>query len=558
MPPRSVPAGFLRQPAPRPIGNPDRGRQILGGELPLAGSILRGDPFALTGLSLICRAELHGFGWLDDLAAVGTHDARLLARRHVLGWIAAHPDPAPRRVEWLPEIAGRRLLRWLFHAGLFQPGLERAAMAQSFDAMQRHLRWLRDGWSSAPEGLPRLEALSALAMAAIHLPGHQDIVEPALLSLGESASAAGFAAFGVSRSPEALLDACALLVWSAEAADAAGLRVPAPLDGVIAELAPVLRGLRHADGALPQFHGGGRGAPGRLDHCLRAASGAAVTARGRPLGFARLARGRSTVLVDTAPPPSGEAAGQAHASTLALELTVARQPLIVSAGPGAEFGPVWAGQARRTQNHSTLCLAGLSSSHFEPAAAAALDWPELLIPGPRQVWAGDYDDEGRLVSDDCGLPHSADPAHLVAGHDGWLDSHGLTHMRELWLEPDGLILDGEDILAASDGAAQARLAQRIARPAGAAGGGGLGFDIRFHLHPAVLPRIEGATVALILPHGGSWQFSHDGRAALRLEPSFWLDPASARPTPTHQIVLSGLLQGHAVQIGWTLAQAEVR
>ncbi|WP_294927073.1 heparinase II/III family protein [uncultured Paracoccus sp.] len=540
-----------RWPEPRAIGQPGRGRRILEGTLTLAGQRLTGDPFACPDLPLDCLIELHGFAWLDDLAAVAGGAARDLARRRVMGWIAAHPDPVPRTVQWLPEVAACRLLRWLFHAGLILPGSGKDHEQALLASMHRHLGWISDGWSTSPDGLARILSLSALFIGAAHLQGGE-LARLALLTLAEESEAMGLDVLTAPRSPEGALEALSCLTWAAETATATGSEPPPALQKVRGDLAGLLRGLRHADGGLPQFHGSGRGDPGRLDHALAAAPGPAATPPGQPLGYARMARGRTTLVLDAAPPPA-IAADRAHASALGIELVVARQPLVVGTGSGARIGPPWSEASRRTHCHSTLSLAGLSSSHFRPGAK----WPEPLAPdlldgGARNVWAGDYDDAGDLISTDCGRAHSPDPAHLLAAHDGWQQSHGLTHLRELWLAPGGHMLRGEDSLAALDPAARARLAGLIGEEGWATG---IGFDIRFHLHPQVVPQMQGDGLRLALP-GGDWLFGHDGTWGMRLEPSAWLDPAQGVAVPSRQIVLSGLLTDHAVQIGWTFARAE--
>ena len=542
------PRGFLRRPEPKAIGHAGRGEQILGGTLHLGGLSLTGDFFA-TEVPASVAAELHGFGWLDDLAAVGSPRARAAAQQHVLRWLGRHRLPRVGTVEWSPPVAGRRVLRWIFHAGMILPGLDRDGAEPYFRSLDRHLAHLHAGWHGAPDGLARLEALAGLAIGAMSLRDRQDMAGPALVALAEEADAMGLATLCESRAPETLLEAMALLVWSREIAVETGLEPPPELGGMIAAIAPVLRALRHADGALPSFHGGGRGAAGRLDRCLRAAEGAALPVHGLAMGFARMARGRSTLILDAAPPPGGPAATRAHASTLAFELTVARQPLIVNCGPGDGFGPLWARASRATACHSALCLEGLSSSRLNPNRHEGE--PDILTERPDLVWAGDCDAAGNLVSADCGPPHAPDPAHLLAGHDGWLASHGLSHLRELWLSPDGAGLRGEDSLAALDASAQARL--DALRPAE-----GLAFQIRFHLHPDIDARPDGDGIALALPGGDRWRFAHDGVGALALEPSCLLDRALAEPRPSRQIVLSARLLGRAIQIGWTLARTGAR
>ena len=62
-----------------------------------------------------------------------------------------------------------------------------------------------------------------------------------------------------SRSPEELLNIFYVLTWIAGALSAAGRIAPREHLAAIERIAPVLRLLRHADGGLARFHGGGRG-----------------------------------------------------------------------------------------------------------------------------------------------------------------------------------------------------------------------------------------------------------------------------------------------------------
>ncbi len=154
----TAPRGFLRRPEPKAIGHAGRGEQIVNGELHLGGITLSGDFFA-ADVPPTVSAELNGFGWLDDLAAVGTPRARALAQDHVLHWLKQNRVPQPDRIEWTPEVAGRRVLRWIFHAGMILPGLDRDGAEPYFGALDTHLNHLRDSWYEAVDGLNRLEAL---------------------------------------------------------------------------------------------------------------------------------------------------------------------------------------------------------------------------------------------------------------------------------------------------------------------------------------------------------------------------------------------------------------
>lgn len=246
------------------------------------------------------------------------------------------------------------------------------------------------------------------------------------------------------------------------------------------------------------------------------------------MGFVRLEGGRTTVIADAAAPPPGL---RAQASTLGFELTSARRPVVVQCGTGRDFGADWDLAGRETMAASTLSLDGTSSARFTSA--------RRLTGGPREVTL-----------------HRTDARHgteLILSHDGWAASHGLTHTRHLDLSVDGRALMGEDALAALTPADR----QRLDRVLTAQGGRGLGFALRFHLHPAVEAEIDrgGAGVALALASGERWLFRFDGRARLSVEPSVWLEPGHRAPHPCRQIVLRATVAGPAVRIGWTLAKA---
>src|SRR5690606_23699524 len=79
---------FVAQPEPRTIGSFARGRQLIAGNYMFAGILIECPPgtplFTLSEADPAFTAETHGFGWLDDLAAVGDAPARHLAQ----GWLA--------------------------------------------------------------------------------------------------------------------------------------------------------------------------------------------------------------------------------------------------------------------------------------------------------------------------------------------------------------------------------------------------------------------------------------------------------------------------------------
>jgi uncharacterized heparinase superfamily protein len=404
-----------------------------------------------------------------------------------------------------------------------------------YHALSHQTLFLSRRWQAASPGLPRIEALTGLIYAGLALTGMEAHVGPAVAALASDCDAEVDAEGGIpTRNPEELLEVFTLLTWAAQALTESGQQVLSAHLAAMERIAPTLRALRHADGGLARFHGGGRGLEGRLDQALANAKGRATRQGGLAMGFARLAGGRSTVIVDAASPPGGRAGAQAHASTLAFELTSGRRPLVVSCGAGAPFGVEWQRASRATASHSTLAVEGYSSSRLGAWKAETL-----------------ADRAGVVI-----LRHDAGPEGclLDAEQDGWVATHGLRHRRELALDGGGRRLVGADELIADSPLERKRFAVALA----ASKLRGVSFALRFHLHPDVDAVLDmgGTAVSMALKSGEIWVFRHDGQNKLSLDPSVYLQKGRLQPRATKQIVLAGTLQDFQTRIGWTLAKAQ--
>lgn len=516
---RAVPTALARPGPPPGLGEAARGRALV--EAARGGrSILMLAPGPDT-------EAMHRFGWLDDLAALGGPAARDLAWRWIDEWIGRHEGPGEG---WSPNILSARIARWFGHAAWLTqtpPRPERRALF--LRSLSRQTRWLARHWSGAAPS-ERPQVLAALIAAETALDGAPAQSARRAAAMGRAAAEAVGPDGGIgARAPEALLELFCALVESAELL---GQHVTSPHRDAITRIAPVLRGLRHVDGGLARFHGGGRGAPGRVERALaQAPRGAAAPL---PMGFARLASGRSSVIIDAAAPPEGPGATMAHASTLAFEMTVGRRPLIVNCGSGLRHGPDWRRAGRATPSHSTLCVEGRSSARLDQTP----DGRETLRDGPREVLTHRFDAE-RLQ-------------RMEASHDAWRKAFGLTHDRRLALDRGGAVLVGEDLLTTL-GPPDERAFEAASR---AGRHPGVGFAIRFHLHPDVVAESDphGTTARLTLRSGEVWELSHDGGARLSLAPSVYLENSHPDPVPTQQVVLSGRAMAYATLVRWSLVR----
>lgn len=530
-----VAGGFVSQPEPRSIGLYSRGKQLLAGNILLAGHLAEAPGVSLWDVAApdqAFAAEAQGFGWLDDLAALGTREAAARARDWTWGWIARFG--AGRGPGWTPDLTGRRIIRWIHHATLLLNGCSRAETEAFYQSLSRQAAYLSRRWRGAAEGLPRFEALTGLVYAGISLIGMEALVGPATAALAAACEADIDAEGGIpTRNPEELLELLTLLTWSASAMSEANQTVPPAVSAAIARIAPALRALRHVDGDLARFHGGSRGAEGQLDQALALAGVRAGVTPAIAMGYARLAGGRTSVIVDASAPPGGRAAETAHASTGAFELVSGRRALVVNCGPGQAFGAEWRRAARATASHSGLGLEGVSSSRLAATGEA--------LAHRAQVTAS------RLTV-------GTEGTDLYLAHDGWLRSHGLTASRSLTLAHDGRRLSGVDALTAMTAVDRRRFEDAMTTTAMAGGR----FAIRFHLHPDVDAELDmgGAAVSMALRSGEIWIFRFTGPAELGLEASAFLEKGRLHPRPCLQIVLRGEARGFETRIGWTLAKAK--
>lgn len=535
-PPRAI----VSQPEPRVVGSVPRARQFAAGNFRLAGHLVshRGQPWEIVAPSPAFAEALHGFGWLDDLAAQGDAAARTLARDWIGGWVARFgTGEGPG---WRPDLAGRRLMRLVTHAPFLLEGAGAEDSVRLFRMLGADLHYLGERAGHAPEGLPRFEALVGRLHGALALEGREAERDAALAALAAECARAVAADGGIAtRNPEELLRILTLLVWATLALEEAGRPAEPALAEAVARMAPALRTLRMGDGGLARFHGGEAG-PGELvDRTLAGARSRAPARTAPTMGFLRLAAGRTICVMDAGRPPEGPHGARAHASTLAIEVSSGRQPIVVQVGPGEGFGPDWLRAARGTAAHSTLMVERVPSSRFGPEGGVGRGGEERLVEAPRSVTAERVDD--------------VNGGWILAAHDGYAARYGLVHERRLFLSTDGRDLRGEDTLTAGTEAQRRAFARMVA----AAPKLGVAFAALFHLHPDVEAKLAlaGSAVSLRLPSGESWVFRQSG-GTLELADSVYLDPFHLHPRATRQIVVSGRAVEYRGQVTWAFHRAE--
>ncbi len=508
--------GLARVPdAPLPLvrdlwpGDATRGANLLRGEIEIGGVIFRLTTSTFTDAASPAPARLaaHGFTWLRDLRALGTDAARMHARSMVAAWMETGATEPQAQ---LPEVAGARIAAWLGHYDFFaasaDDGFRQALMAR----LVNDARNLSAALPAEQIDARALTAIKGLVAAAVALPEQTGFMARALKLLPHEITRQVLPdGMHCERSPAQLLCALQDLIEIRTLLQAGQSQMPAGLVSAIERMAPVLRALRHGDGGFALFNGTREENPAQIEQVLTQAGRTGRVPSTMPDGgFQRLSAGRSLLIIDSGKPAGPGLDRTAHAGTLAFELSVGRDRMIVNCGAAPTASGEWRDAARATAAHSTLVIADTSSSEVRENGLGRK--PEI-VEQQRQEAGG---------------------AHwLEMSHDGWQRVFGALHRRRLYMADSGDDIRGEDAIEASS-----------PQP----------YAIRFHLHPTVDASLQqdGEAVLLRLPSGSGWRLRADG-ARITLEESVYL--GGTTPRKAEQVVLSGYEDGPQ-QVKWAITR----
>ncbi len=491
-------------------GDPERGAAIAGGEIELAGKVVRNPsprwfPTAVGEDWLACW---HGFDWISDLLAAGAA-ARDLARELVQSWLTE--EIGYRSVAWRSDVLATRLFAWISHFEEIigsgrDPALKRALLS-SLAAQNRHLARIA---ASELKGAARLRALKGLIAGTVALGGSATRLAKALRWLEREMPAQIFRDGGHrSRSPSIQLTVIKDLVDTRNVLRAAKIETPGALQDAIERGAPMLRLFRHGDRRLALFNDSLEEDGILLDLVLtRSETKGRAIVHAPDSGFERLQADKSLVIVDAGmrSPPGFDT--HAHAGALSFEMSHERERIIVNCGGYRGLITSWSQVARTSAAHSVLVVADTNSAEIR-----------------------DDDVLNRAVTSvSCERAEHEGQQWISATHDGYRERFGLIYTRELFLAADGKDLRGEERLSGRPGAA---------------------FAVRFHLHPSVQASlVEDETAALLrLPSGIRWRMRAAG-AQMSLGESIYLGSGGARKT--QQVMLSGTAAPGGTTVRWAL------
>jgi uncharacterized heparinase superfamily protein len=286
------------------------------------------------------------------------------------------------------------------------------------------------------------------------------------------------------------------------------IQTPQPIISAIDRMMPMLRMMRHADGAVALFNGMGATRADLVAAVLAQDDAVSPPPLNAPYtGYQRVSHGKSILIIDAGAPPKPPLAEQAHGAPGAFELSVSGHRLVVNCGAPPSHRPEMRAFSRLTSAHSTLVFNDKSIGHLTRTRIMSALVGEQYSGGASSVsLTRTESDEGTT---------------LIVEHDGYRKSHGLLHERKLVLSADGTMLEGDDTLKIKGKKAKAGP-----------------YVLRFHLHPLVKAGLaaNGLTVRLTLPNGIRWLFDAGGLPVALEESIFFASPEGLRRT--EQITVS--------------------
>lgn len=418
------------------------------------------------GLDLLWRYNLHYF---DDINAIGASGRHALHRSLVQRWVV--DNAAGTGTGWAPYPTSVRIVNWIkwFVGGA-------VAEPEWIHSLAVQTRWLakRIEWHLLGNHL--FVNAKALIYAGLFFDGDEarlwlsqgaaivehELREQILSDGGHAERSPMYHALAL----EDLLDLVNLI-------GARGVATQVrPLEPTLRELASAmlrwLRCLTHPDGMLALFNDTAQDIAPSVTEIDRFAAALGVMAskpRGQgvismqPSGYLRMARDAAVLLIDAAPIGPDHQPGHAHADTLAFEMSLGNQRIIVNRGTSCYGIGARRLAERGTASHSTVQLGAHDSSEVwsgfrvgrraRPSGIAADEWMVAACHDGYRFLAGRpihcrrwQLDAGALTVEDRVDPA---PADAVARYHF---APGLV----LQAEPDGrwLVLDRGNLAAIVD------------------------------------------------------------------------------------------------------------
>lgn len=522
----SIPTHLVALAPDRRRPDPASGKHVLAGVFSLSGlyyDLGTADPFTAIGEHQTGADLLHSFRWLRHLTCLQNDVASQTALNLVNIWIDNFGNKLGAS-SYAPITIAQRMTAWFQNASTILQNADIAFERKFIRTLVEDLQTLRSEVGAMPANMDRLHGRIAIANACLALDLSLTRRNAAFARLIDDCNIQILPDGGhIGRNPEDLISLIIGLAAFVENCMTLGVAPPTQLIHVMDRIVPTLSMFIHADGELAGFNGVTYVAPDDLALALRIHETInRPTLHAPQSGYERMAMGRTTIIADVGNPPPIEISQHAHAGTLAFEMSSGRHRYIVNAGVD-RFGPAeYRDISRQTAAHSTITISGQSSSIFSNSDRLTQWLGTSLTLGPSKA---------RSARNDSETSQS-----FRAAHNGYVTRFGLIHERIMRLSDDGNLIEGTDRLFTPAG----KMTQKE----------GLDVVLRFHLHPAIHPILDGeGNIMLTADRDDSWVFECQGASADIIQSVYFGDLGGLRKT---QSIAMKLDPSRTPELSWSL------
>src|SRR6202049_5190805 len=161
-----------------------RASEISSGRFAFAGKVVVCDGrsvFEMEPPSEEWATALLGFGWLRHLRAAESAITRANARALVDEWITLQGSWHP--LAWRPDVLSRRVISWLSQSTLVLQDADVRFYRRFLRSLIRQVSYLRHTARDARRGVAHLQAILALANAALCIAGQKRRIKSATVAL---------------------------------------------------------------------------------------------------------------------------------------------------------------------------------------------------------------------------------------------------------------------------------------------------------------------------------------------------------------------------------------
>ena len=503
--------------------------EVYHGHFGLAGTVAitnGASPFTIEPPNQVWEKELEGFGWLRHFSAAADPQSLEQAKVFIREWIRR--SRRKRGVKWLPDVAARRIISWISHAGYLLDNTDTAFYDSVMHSLTQHIRYVAGYYGETPDGHPRLTSLIALNMAGLCIGEQEDLLNTYLDVLCFELDRQILDDGGhISRNPWVPVSLMLDLLPLKQCFISRSRQPPEQIMNALRRVLSMIRFMRLGDGYIARFNGMAVTLPDSLatvlayDDNVKKIGGYAPQS-----GYTRLELGKSILLVDTGTPPSLALSRQAHAGALSFEMSSGVCPIVVNCGAPGPANQEWRLMSRTTPYHSTLSINDNSSSRLLKRKLFERSYSGPMLQGPDQVRV-DYRIKPGQV-------------YVEASHNGFSAKYNAIYRRKLCLMKNGNRVYGEEFLFPDQ-----RTSKKNRFP----------FALHFHIHPDVKTTLapDKKSVNFLLQNGEIWNLS-SSELSPSIEESLFLADYRG-PRQTVQIVFHGVCHGKT-QFDWILEKIQ--